>query len=142
MKAMPLTHSLSASHFWHDGTSIQLSGLIMFHACAPALTAALSRFTPPLIRLCFINNDRQKAAVHTGGPSCRGAASAAVQHLTPISSTVLTNRGVLFPRCQQGATQSGGLPFTLTDAQYSTMAPVLNIRTASQKRDHSTMVTL
>lgn len=51
-KAMPLTVSLSASvspsltQFWHDNTSIQLSGLIMFHACAPALTAVLSHFTP------------------------------------------------------------------------------------------------
>lgn len=50
MKAMPLTqfqpHSLSLSHFWQDKTSIQLSGLIMFHACALALTAVLSHFTP------------------------------------------------------------------------------------------------
>lgn len=38
--------------------------------------------------------------------------------------------------------QSGGLPFTLTDAQYSTMAPVLHVCTAGQKRDHSTMVPL
>lgn len=43
--------SLSLSHFWHN-TSIQLSGLIMFHACAPALTAVLSYFTPFDASLC------------------------------------------------------------------------------------------
>lgn len=51
MKAMPVTLflppslPLSRSHFWHDNTAIQQSGLIMFHAFAPALTAVLSHFT-------------------------------------------------------------------------------------------------
>lgn len=46
-KATPvsLPASVSPSHSWHDNTFIQLSGLIMFHACAPALTAVLSHFT-------------------------------------------------------------------------------------------------
>lgn len=44
--SLPLPPSPSLTQFWHDNTSIQLSGLIMFHACAPALTAVLSHFTP------------------------------------------------------------------------------------------------
>lgn len=56
MKAMPLSlrlpPSLPLSHFWHDNTSIQLGGLIMFHACAPALTAVRSHFTPFDTSLC------------------------------------------------------------------------------------------
>lgn len=47
-----------------------------------------------------------------------------------------------FPAVSREKCKSGGLLFTLTDAQCSTMAPVSHIYMGSQKRDHSTIVAL
>lgn len=61
MKVMQLFLPPSLSNFWQDNTSIQLSSLIMFHACVPALIVVLSHFTPVWCDF-VINNDRPKKA--------------------------------------------------------------------------------
>lgn len=42
-----------------------------------------------------------------------------------------------FPAVSREPRKSGGLPFALTDAQYSTILPVLHVCASGQKRDHS-----
>lgn len=143
------TRSLSASvsaslaplsHFWHDNTSIQLGGLIMFHACAPALTAVLFHFTPLwYVFVSSIMTGRKWLSTSGGGLSRRRDASwrgSTPRSCVRAQSSYRTHR-VLFPRAVSG------LPSALTDAQqYGTKASCCTCCTAGQKRDHGIIAVL
>lgn len=89
--------------------------------------------SPPLIRLCVINNDRQKIAVHIG-------ASRATAMPTPRSYmlNLLTKLlCIVFLLSAQRHCESGGIHFDWGTILHN--GPALHVCTASQKRDHTTV---
>lgn len=118
MKVMQLFLPPSLSNFWQDNTSIQLSSLIMFHACVPALIVVLSHFTPVWSDF-VINNDRPKKAHPRWRSSCHQDASDGVKR--PIFHILSSQR---IPHCSytdsREQCKSCGLQMTLTDTHNTT----------------------
>lgn len=118
-----LSLSLSLSHIF--GTIIPLFNWAVWSCFTPVHPHWLPfcPISPPLIRLCVINNDRQKMAVHIGGPHATPVP--VIQFNTSVLCTQPSYRTIMycFTAVSRERCKSGGLLFTLTDAQCSTMAP-------------------
>lgn len=140
------TQSLSASvSLAHTlGMIIPLFNSVVWSCFTPVHTHWLMfcLISPPLIRLCVIDNDRQKIAVHIrdlAPPRCQWSSWNASFLYTQASYQTKMYRS---PAGSKEQRKSGGFPFTLTEAQYCTMPRVAHICMASQKRDHSTIMAL
>lgn len=124
MKAMPLCHvsfclRLPLSHIF--GTIIPLFSSAVWSCFTPVQPHWLP-FCPihPLWYVFVSSIMTGRKWLSTLEPSCHYDASNAVQHLTPVYSNFFI---YCFPAVSREQCKSGGLPFTLTDAQYCTMAP-------------------
>lgn len=145
MKAMPVTlflpPSLSLAHIF--GTIIPLFNRVVWSCFTPLHPHWLlfCPISPFLIRLCVINNDRQKMGVHIGAPyaTVMPVIRFNTNNLIPTNSTFQPSYHVLFPCCQHSATQERWAPIHSDWRATLHNGPVLHICRASQKRDHTTV---